>query len=81
MLGTCLLVLFQSPDYSSTIVGRQECGLVWEIMDHPIRHNTDYHSHQALEDEDPCLDSKSASIQSKTPVVLTQPAFPPTPLI
>lgn len=55
MLGTCLLVFFESSDHSGTIVDRQERGLVGEIMDHPVRNNADQSSYQAFEDEDPSL--------------------------
>lgn len=55
MFGTGLLVFLESSDHSGAIVDGEECGLVWEIVDHPIGNDANDHGNQAFENEDPSL--------------------------
>jgi hypothetical protein len=58
MFGTGLLVFLESSDYSGAVVDGEECCFVREIVDHPVRYNTNDYGDQTLEDEDPSLVEK-----------------------
>jgi hypothetical protein len=55
MLGTGLLIFFESSDHSGAIVDGEESSLVGEIVDHPVRYNTNDDGDQTFEDENPSL--------------------------
>jgi hypothetical protein len=58
MFGTGLLIFLESSDYSGAIVDGKESCLVREIVNHPVRYNTNDHGDQTFEDENPSLVEK-----------------------
>jgi hypothetical protein len=58
MFGTGLLVFLESSDYSGAIVDGEKSSFVGEIVDHPVRYNTNDYGNQTFEDENPSLVEK-----------------------
>jgi hypothetical protein len=64
MLSTALIILSKSLEQSGSIIFRQECSLVWKVMHHPVRSNTNNNSHQTFKDKNPCLEEKKKEKKS-----------------
>jgi hypothetical protein len=84
MFGTGLLVFLESSNYPGAIVDGEEFSLVREIVDHPVRNDTNDYGNQTFEDEDPSLNGELLEFMASSvrrSILLTQPGLPPTPFI
>ena len=53
VLGTGLVVFFETPEDSPAIIYRQEFGLIREVVNHPERDDAEQHCRKAFENEYP----------------------------